>query len=213
MRSYWVKTPDWLPRLFPKEFIWKMPLSQEPTVYLTFDDGPHPEATCFALDQLKQYDAKATFFCIGKNVAAHPAIYQRMLDEGHVAGNHTNHHVNGWKTDNHTYISDIFQAGKHINSYNFRPPYGRVRMSQVRRLSKGRKPWKIYMWTILSGDFDIKLSPEECSANVIEHLEPGAIVVFHDSTKAWPRMRYALPLVLQFCKEKNWQVKALPDYR
>jgi len=211
MRSYWVKTPEWLPRLFPKELIWEMPAGKKPSVYLTFDDGPHPEATVFTLDILKKFDAKASFFCIGKNVKEQPGIYRRILDEGHTIGNHTNNHLNGWKTNNHTYLSDVYQAGKLITSRNFRPPYGRIRMSQARRLSKGRSPWRIYMWTILSGDFDIKLSPQECLENVVNNLRPGAIVVFHDSAKAWPRMNYVLPKVLDFCKEKNWQLTALPS--
>ena len=209
MVSYWIKTPRWLPRLFPRELIWKMPPGPQPAVFLSFDDGPHPEATPFVLDQLKAYGAKATFFCIGKNVAAFPDIYKRILDEGHTAGNHTQHHLNGWKQDNHVYLNDIVKAARYIDSHNFRPPYGRIKQSQARRLSQAKRPWKIYMWDVLSGDFDTSISPEECAENVLEHVEPGSIVVFHDSKKAFPRMRYALPKMLQYCKEKNWEMKAL----
>lgn len=190
-----------------------MPVSQEPAVYLTFDDGPHPIATPFALDQLKQYGAKATFFCIGKNVAFQPDLYARILSEGHTTGNHTADHMNGWKHSNRAYLSNIFTAGRHIQSKNFRPPYGRIKMSQARQLSRAKHPWRIFMWDILSGDFDQSLSPQQCLQNVIQYLEPGSIVVFHDSAKAFDRMRFALPEVLKFCQEKKWAAKALPPYQ
>ena len=210
MVSYWIKTPSWLPRLFPKDLIWTMPVEDTPAVYLTFDDGPHPQATVFALEQLKAYEAQATFFCIGRNVATNNALYQRIIAEGHTTGNHTQDHLNGWKTDNWTYLNNILRASKHIDSKLYRPPYGRIKISQVLRLTKKKQPWKIFMWDILSGDFDTDLSPEDCLDNVLRHIEPGSIIVFHDSEKAYPRMQYALPHVLSFCKQKNWSLKALP---
>jgi len=212
MRSYWVKTPKWLPALFPKELVWKMPQQEAPTVYLTFDDGPHPEATPFVLDLLKEYNARATFFCIGKNVAFQPELYKRILQEGHTTGNHTEDHLNGWRHSNYRYLSNIFSAGRHIQSKNFRPPYGRIKMSQARQLSRAKHPWKIFMWDVLSGDFDTTLTGEECLQNVVQHVEPGSIVVFHDSAKALPRLKEALPGVLEFCKNKDWKLKALPEY-
>lgn len=210
MQSYWVKTPDWLPHLFPRSLIWKMPPEKHPAVYLTFDDGPHSEATVFALDCLKQAAAKATFFCIGKNIHAHPELYNRILAEGHVTGNHTYHHLNGWKTVNHIYYKNILEAGKLIENRIFRPPYGRIKISQSRKLTQARHPWQIYMWDVLSGDFDTKISPQDCLENVIRHIEPGSIVVFHDSEKAFPRMRFALPEVLSYCRRQGWQIKPLP---
>lgn len=211
MSGYWVKTPKWLPRLFPKQLIWRMPEEAVPAVYLTFDDGPHPEATVFALDELRKWNARATFFCIGKNVTAYPGIYERMRSEGHAAGNHTYDHLNGWKTDNHTYLQNLAKAGRVIDSRLFRPPYGRIRISQARRLLNARPPWRIVMWDVLSGDFDPELSPEACLEHVLTNIAPGSIVVFHDSAKAFPRMRYALPEVLKYCNEKGWQLKALPQ--
>ena len=212
MYSYWVKTPKWLPKLFPNDLIWKMRDDIEPAVYLTFDDGPHPEATIFVLEQLKHFDAKATFFCIGKNVAEHQEIYTRILNEGHTVGNHTQNHLDGWKNTRQDYIRNILHAGKQIKSRNFRPPYGRINISQAKRLSNAHHPWKIFMWDVLSGDFDINISSEQCLENVIKNIEPGSIVVFHDSEKAMPRMSYALPKVLAYCREKNWKIKALPHY-
>lgn len=210
MRPYWVKTPKWLPKLFPKELVWIMPSGPQPAVYLSFDDGPHPEATSYVLEQLHRFDTKATFFCLGKNVERYPELYQRILNEGHATANHTQNHLNGWRNDNHVYYNDIFKAGKLIESRSFRPPYGRIKMSQAKRLSTAKHPWKIYMWDVLSGDFDVQITPEECTHNVLSNLEPGSIVVFHDSAKAFPRMKETLPEVLKFCKEKNWQLKVLP---
>jgi peptidoglycan/xylan/chitin deacetylase (PgdA/CDA1 family) len=211
MRTYWIKTPDWLPRLFPRTLTWKMPETTEPTVYLTFDDGPHPHATPFVLDILQQANAYASFFCIGKNVSSYPEIYQRILSEGHTAGNHTFHHLNGWKNTNHAYYRSILEAHKLIHNRIFRPPYGRIKHSQVNKLTASQNPWKIYMWDVLSGDFDMNLSPESCRDNVIKNIEPGSIVVFHDSEKAWPRMQYALPHVIDFCLQQNWKIHALPN--
>lgn len=208
MRTYWVKTPAWLPKCFPKSLVWKMPPT--PAVYLTFDDGPHPEATPFILDLLNKHHAKATFFCIGKNVALYPDLFQRIIDEGHTLGNHTYNHLNGWRNENNIYLQNILKAQKLIPSTLFRPPYGRIKLSQARILSNRKTPWTVYMWDVLSGDFDTTLSPQDCINNVIEHTEPGSIIVFHDSEKALPRMKVALSALLEFCQQKNWEPKPLP---
>ncbi len=187
-----------------------MQAEEEPSVYLTFDDGPHPTATSYILDQLAKYDAKATFFCIGKNVQAHQQQYNKIIAAGHAVGNHTHNHMNGWHTKTAIYLKNILQASQHINSHIFRPPYGRIKRSQANRLLASHKQWKIYMWDVLSGDFDINITPEKCLQNVLDNIEPGSIVVFHDSDKAWERMSYALPHVLEYCKQQNWKMKALP---
>lgn len=210
MVSYWVKTPQWLRKFFPKEMIWDMPLHEEPAVYITFDDGPHPVATPFALQQLAKYNALATFFCVGNNVANHPVLYQQLLDGGHTTGNHTYDHLNGWKTGSSEYLNNINRAGGYINSKLFRPPYGRIKLSQARKLFRSRVGWRIYMWDVLSGDFDKTISPQQCLDHVLTHIKPGSIVVFHDSEKAWDRMSYALPQVLEYCRQQNWKVAALP---
>ncbi len=210
MVSYWVKTPQWLKKFFPKEMIWDMPVYDEPAVYITFDDGPHPIATPFALQQLAKYDAFATFFCVGNNVANHPELYRQVLDSGHTTGNHTYDHLNGWKTDNSEYLKNIIRAKGYINSKLFRPPYGRIRLSQARKLYRSHMGWKIYMWDILSGDFDKTISPQQCLEHVLAHIKPGSIIVFHDSEKAWDRMSFALPHVLEHCRQQNWKVAALP---
>jgi peptidoglycan-N-acetylglucosamine deacetylase len=208
--TYWVKTPKWLKKFYPGDLIWDLEHAMDQAVYLTFDDGPHPKATQFVLDQLQQNNAKATFFCVGKNVVEHPEIYNRILAEGHHVGNHTQNHLNGWKVLNRAYLSNIIKASAHIKSRIFRPPYGRIKISQARKLSSLKPAWKIYMWDILSGDFDMQISPQQCLENVIQHLQPGSIVVFHDSEKAWERMSFALPAILSYCQTKNWALKALP---
>jgi peptidoglycan/xylan/chitin deacetylase (PgdA/CDA1 family) len=212
MAAYWVKTPRWIKKFFSPSLIWSMPVQDEQhAVYLTFDDGPHPTATPFILEQLEQYDATASFFCIGKNVQLYPRVYELIKSKGHTVGNHTHNHLNGWKTNLHQYISNIFKAAVHIDSRAFRPPYGRITLTQVRALHRRKRDWKIYMWDVLSADFDTEISPEKCAENVINNIEPGSIVVFHDSDKAWERMSYALPLVLAHCQKMNWKIKALPQ--
>lgn len=186
-----------------------MPDGSQPAVYLTFDDGPHPVATIYVLEQLRPYNARATFFCIGKNVVEYPDIYTQIVDEGHSVGNHTQHHLNGWDTDTERYIDDIIEASKHISSRLFRPPYGRIKKAQAFMLTENKQPWTIIMWDVLSADFDTKITPEQCLENVLKHIRPGSIVVFHDSVKAWDRMSFALPKVLEFCKNKGWALEAI----
>ena len=208
---YFVKAPWLLKKMYPS-FVWNKPAAGK-VLYLTFDDGPHETATAFALAELKKYNAKATFFCIGKNVVAHPEIYKRILDEGHGVGNHTFNHLNGWKTNDNLYIDNIIQASKHIDSYLFRPPYGRIKKFQAKlllRKNDTQQPlFKIIMWDVLSGDFDMQLSPQACLQNVLKHATGGSIIVFHDSTKAWSRMSYALPKVLEHFSERGFVFEGL----
>ncbi len=210
MAAYWVKTPHWIKRFFPVQMVWDMPVDDEQSVYITFDDGPHPVATPYALQQLERYDAAATFFCVGNNVATNPDIYNEILQKGHTTGNHTYEHVNGWKTDSFSYMRSIEKTRRLVKSRSFRPPYGRIKFSQVRKMIRRDPSWKIYMWDILSGDFDKDITSEQCLENVLTHITPGSIVVFHDSDKAWTHMRYALPHVLEYCRKQNWKMKALP---
>lgn len=192
---YFVQTPRWLQKLYPKR-LWRLPAHKK-TLYLSFDDGPHPTITPFVLDTLQQYGAKATFFCIGRNVQAYPEIYGRILHEGHAAGNHSFDHLNGWKTNDEVYTDNISEAAKLIDSNLYRPPYGRMTRSQEKKLAVMPGSFTTVMWTVLSGDFDKDLSPLQCWNNLHKHAKPGSIIVFHDSEKANEKMRYALPLVLE----------------
>ena len=209
---YLAKTPGLLTRLYPS-CIWNFPRDNQ-SIYFTFDDGPHPEATPFVLDTLKQYNAKGTFFCIGKNVAAYPDIYIRILNEGHAVGNHTFDHLNGWKTPDQEYIKNIGDARNYIDSKLFRPPYGRITKFQIRLLTasenvKQKTVFKIIMWDVLSGDFDMSSSAEKCVKNVTSNAEAGSIVVFHDSEKAMPRMQKALIESLKYFSEKGIKFEAI----
>lgn len=189
--------------------VWDIP-AQDNGLYLTFDDGPHPEATPFVLDQLKKYNAKATFFCIGKNVVEYPDIYKRILVEGHRVGNHSFNHLNGWKVEDEKYLADIMHARKFIDSDIFRPPYGRITKFQNRLLTDSSSPtqkqlFKIIMWNVLSADFDLSVTPEQCASNVIRNAKRGSIIVFHDSQKAFSKLRYALPEVLKYFAGNNYK--------
>lgn len=204
---YFVKTPEWLKKLYSNA-IWEIP-DTEKNIYLTFDDGPHPAITPYILDELKNYNAQATFFCIGKNVQLYPNIFDRILAEEHAVGNHTQDHLNGWKTNTVGYLANIKAAKKHIPSTLFRPPYGRIKRSQMRLLTAGNNPMQIIMWSVLSGDFDLELIPERCLNNVIKNTKSGSIVVFHDSEKAEKKVRYALPKVLDHFSNKGFMFKKI----
>lgn len=202
MKWYWIKTSRLVKWLFPK-YIWSIP-AHDKMVYLTFDDGPMPEITLWVLDQLDAYQVKATFFCIGDNVRKHPEIYEEVIRRGHAIGNHTHNHLNGWKTSTATYIENALKWESHAisDAKLFRPPYGKIKRSQAQKLMQ--KGYKIIMWDVLSADFDASISPEKCLSNVVNHLESGSIVVFHDSLKAFKNIQYALPKTLQFLKENGF---------
>jgi peptidoglycan/xylan/chitin deacetylase (PgdA/CDA1 family) len=198
-KQYFFKMPWWLQAIFPNR-IWHMP-RKEKTIYLTFDDGPHPRITNFVLNELKRYNAKATFFCIGKNVQQYPGVYRSILDQGHSVGNHSFDHLNGYATKDEDYIENVNKASLFIRSNLFRPPYGRLRGSQSRKL----KNYKIIMWDVLSGDFDESLNKEACLAKLLKNVRRGTLVVFHDSEKAWERMEYALPELLSHFSKRGFK--------
>ena len=205
---YLKKSPLLLKKLFPDR-IWDIK-TEEKILYFTFDDGPHPEATLFVLEELKKVNAKATFFCIGKNVKENFPIYQKIIAEGHRVGNHTFHHLNGWKTPDKRYVDDIFEAKKIIDSNLFRPPYGRITNWQAKAISGEKFQLKTVMWDVLTGDFDPSVSGENCYLNVVNNAKKGSIVVFHDSKKAFPALQYALPRVLLYYVNEGFRFAALP---
>jgi len=206
---YFVRTPGWLKKIYSNS-LWQVP-GTDKTIYLTFDDGPHPSITSFVLDELKKYNAKATFFCIGNNVVKYPDTYARILNEGHAVGNHTFNHLNGWKTSNEEYLRDIKEAKKHIDSVLFRPPYGRITRFQQKILTGAAYGLKTVMWTVLSGDFDPAVTPEKCLKNVMQNTSGGAIVVYHDSEKAAEKMRYSLPIVLKHFSKKGYRFEKIKN--
>lgn len=202
IKMYWVKSPRWLQKLYSR-LLWQLPAGRK-TVYITFDDGPHPEVTTKVLQILDTYKVKATFFCIGKNVAAYPEIYKQLLLSGHVTGNHTHNHLNGWKTDTTSYLQDITNASAYIDSHLFRPPYGRISRKQIRQLRQTKPDISIVMWTLLSADFDTCLSAAECLNILKKYTTDGSIIVFHDSEKARERVLNCLPQYLQWLQSQGY---------
>lgn len=204
---YLVKTPWWFKKLYPG-CIWQMPATEK-IIYLSFDDGPQPMVTEFVLNELKKYEATASFFCIGSNVAENQEMYRRILDEGHRVGNHTQDHLNGWHVKDREFIDNIDQAKKWIDSDLFRPPYGKITRFQIKLLKSLKYQFNIIMWTVLSGDFDEKLSKEDCLLNVLKNTGNGSIVVFHDSEKAFEKLQFVLPKVLSYFAEKGYQFQSI----
>lgn len=198
------KSPQIIKALY-SQLTWELP-NNENKIYLTFDDGPTPEITDWTLDLLKQFNIKATFFCLGQNVEKYPKIYQRILDEGHAVGNHSYSHPSGWKTSDVDYFDDIEKSQKLIDSKFLRPPYGRITKSQAKYL---KERYSIIMWSVLSGDFDAKTTPEKCLDNVLKNTESGAIIVFHDSEKAEPNLKYALPKAIESLLSKGFLFEKL----
>lgn len=205
--TYLLRVPALLTKLLP-DGIWKMPSGPETTVFFTFDDGPHPEITPFVLSELKRYEAQGTFFCVGDNVRKYPEVYQQILEEGHSVGNHTFHHLKGSRTKSGIYLEDVKKAAGYIQSSLFRPPYGRIRHRQAKLLVAAG--YRTVYWSLLTGDFDPNLSPERCLEQTLLRLRPGDILVFHDSAKAWDRLRYALPRLLEYCQNQKFRMLGLP---
>lgn len=186
-----VRPPTYLRFLYPG-VVWNKP-TRDKILYLTFDDGPTPEVTTKVLDLLDAYQAKATFFCIGENVNKHPEIYSRIIADGHSIGNHTNTHPNSWKVSDTSYLHDVEEAQKVIDSNLFRPPYGKL---TPRTLFSLKKKFRIIMWDVITGDFDENVSAAQVEKNVKDNAENGSIIVFHDSIKAASKMLEVLPKLL-----------------
>ncbi len=206
------KTPKILPLLFPK-YTWKIK-TDEPKIFLTFDDGPIPEVTEAVLDILESYNAKASFFCIGDNVEKHPYIFEEIIKKGHAIGNHTQNHIKGWKYSDQDYIENIQMCQNSMNNYGFeqeskilfRPPYGRIKNSQGKKILDD---YEIIMWSVLSQDYDNTINKECCLVNTIKATEKGSIVVFHDSLKAKKNMLYVLPKFLEYFSNLGYSFEKL----
>lgn len=213
--------------------MWRMPAT-DPVLFLTFDDGPNPEVTPQVLDILKSHQAKATFFCVGENIIRHRDVYDKILAGGHTVGNHTFHHLNGWKTKTKDYLFDVSRCGELLKTANgkrdmntlnskperahqlpcsilpapnlFRPPYGKLSPAQYIKI---KSQYSIVMWDVLSGDYNTSLSGENCFTTVSQAARSGSIILFHDSIKAKERVLFSLPKVMDYFSNKNFVFKSL----
>ncbi len=210
------RTPHLIQACWPHR-LWRMPANpSQPCLYLTFDDGPTPGVTDWVLDQLDTYQAKATFFVVGQLAKHHPSLPREALERGHAVGTHTQNHLNGWKTHPAVYLRDV-QAGNEsvteilkrtFPDYQpllFRPPYGRLLSCVARKITVQR----IVMWHVLASDWRDALNAEQVSAKVINNAQNGSIVVFHDSLKAEPRIKGALPRVLEYFAKRGYRFENL----
>ena len=177
-------------------------------VYLTFDDGPTPVVTPWVLERLEEAKAKATFFCLGRNVDKHPEIYNQILSGGHSVGNHSYSHLKGFRSSIKRYMDDIDLASGMIESKLFRPPYGRIFPGQVKAVLK---EYDIIMWDVLSIDYNSGLSGKRVLQNVTRNVKPGSIIVFHDSDKAAENLYYALPRALEFLQNEGYSMLSIPS--
>jgi len=202
--------------LFPA-MLWRMPTGEK-CLYLTFDDGPHPTITPQVLEILRKYNAKATFFCIGNNVQKYHETFELLWKEGHSVGSHTFNHENGWKTKDDDYVKSVFAANELIHSNLFRPPHGKIRYSQIKKIRIASRSFNSTLltfnfiaWSVIAYDWDKDLTPEQVYNNVIFNAKDGAIIAFHDSEKAYPRMIEALPKVLDYFTKQGFKFKSIPE--
>lgn len=202
----YIRPPILIKCLYGSDVTWNMP-SHEKVMYLTFDDGPVPDVTPEILYILKKYKAKATFFHVGENVKQYPDLYKKLQSEGHISGNHTLNHLNGWKTKTQDYVKNVEDCSEIFNTSLFRPPFGKIRRKQIQKL---KRDYRIIMWSALSYDFDIKTSPQQCYKNVVKNAGDGSIIVFHDSIKAKRNVLYTLPKILNYFSEQGYQFKTIP---
>jgi len=198
-------TTPYILRMFYPSLLWEMP-EGEKKIYITFDDGPHPTITPQVLEILKKFNAKATFFCVGNNVKKYKDTFEMIVKDGHSVGGHTYNHEKGWNTKTKKYVESVNETQGLIKSSLFRPPHGRIKSSQIRKLKNN---YKLVAWSVIAYDWDKSLNPEDCFNNVVKNADDGSIVVFHDSEKAVKNMIPALTKVLEYYSEKGFTFEKL----
>jgi len=194
-----IQVPDVLRPLLGK-LTWRRDSSSK-VIYITFDDGPVPEVTPLVLDLLDKHNIKATFFCVGDNVRKHPEVYAEVLRRGHKTGNHTFNHIKGFSFSEEEYVANVEKAAEYIDSELFRPPYGRIKRSQLKRL---QSKYEIIMWDLITYDYDRKLSKESILRNIKHYSRNGSIIVFHDSIKAKDNMLAVLPIAIEYWNSQGY---------
>jgi len=200
-----VNSPKWLRLFSPRYWSCEIP-DAENKLFLTFDDGPVPDVTPEVLSVLGKYGVKATFFCIGDNVRKHPGIFEQVRDQGHVIGNHTFSHLNGWRTPPAGYVENVMRCNDYFKTKLFRPPYGSFTPSQYLLL---RKQFRFILWSVLTGDFHREVSPEQCLQKALNYSRSGSIIVFHDSVKSIEKVRYALPRFIEAFLGKGFRFEGI----
>jgi peptidoglycan/xylan/chitin deacetylase (PgdA/CDA1 family) len=201
-----IRLPQFLKRVFPGA-LWTGPAAGN-QIYLTFDDGPVPEVTPWVLDLLREERIKSCFFCVGENVMRFPDVYQQILDEGHLTGNHTYNHLQGLKTGTEHYLDNTEKAAQFIDSPFFRPPHGLLKISQYKQL---RRKYQVVMWDIVSCDYNQSLRAGTVIRNVMKNVRPGSVIIFHDSYKARKNLYAALPVVIRELKKDGYQFGTLSE--
>jgi peptidoglycan/xylan/chitin deacetylase (PgdA/CDA1 family) len=204
---YLTNSPFWLQWFYPT-LTWHKN-RKEKSIYLTFDDGPIPVVTPYVLNTLKKFNVKATFFCIGDNIEKHPEIFSDVISGGHTIGNHTYNHLKGWNTEDNDYLDNIKKCSELTGSNLFRPPYGRIKKSQISAIREQMPQTEIVMWDVLSGDFDQSINSRTCVNNVLKNTRNGSIIVFHDSLKAYDRLEQGLPIILEKLCNKGFVFRTL----
>lgn len=199
-----MEIPGIVKSIYP-DAVWSIS-TEKKELFITFDDGPNPELTPEIVNILKQYNAKATFFCVGENVKKYPETYNLILKNGHVTGNHTFNHLKGWRTKIDDYLDNVELASEYIKSDLFRPPYGRIKIRQYKAL---KEKYKIIFWSVLSLDYSNNITKEECLDIVLKNSKAGSIILFHDSNKMKKNVLYALPKTLEYFQKKGYGFKSL----
>ncbi len=199
--------PRWVERFYP-EALWRMPLTDRKTLYITFDDGPYPESTPWLLDSLEDAGIKSTFFCTGRQMEGQPALFGQLKAAGHTVGSHTFSHLNGWKSNKDDYVRDVKRAAEVSGNLLFRPPYGRLRIGQYRNLIE--EGYTVVFWTLMTYDFDATLHASARREKIQKHAQDGSIIVFHDSPKAFEQLKNELPDLIHYWKSEGYSFGLIP---
>jgi peptidoglycan/xylan/chitin deacetylase (PgdA/CDA1 family) len=207
MKSLLLIQPNSLLKKFYSKAIWNFD-RREKHIYLTFDDGPVPGVSEWVCDELKKFNARATFFCVGSNILKHPEIFERIRSDGHQVANHTMYHSKGFKNPVNAYMTEVEDCRKLVGNALFRPPYGQLKPGQYKALIE--RGYKIILWDVISYDFE-KISAQRCADNVIKNTKNGSIVLFHDNVKAERNLRYALPKFLDHFSRLGFEFRSLRD--